>query len=306
MRKSWQYTSLKWILAFTSRLPFCVLYLISDIIFIVIRYFVKYRLDIVTKNINESFPELPEKERRRIIRGFYRHFSDYIVETIKLNHVSDRQMRKHMVFENIELVDSLLDKGRSVVAYFSHYGNWEWATSITLWSRYGNVENARYCQVYRPLKDEWFDRYFLHLRSRFNSTSIKKRSVLRELIRLKRDGIMTVTGFMSDQKPSGGDVTHILKFLNHPSAVITGTETLARKLDMAVIYFDVEKVRRGHYRITLRLIADDCSTMPEMSITDTYIRMLEENIRRNPSIWLWSHNRWKHKVTLPTEQPDNR
>lgn len=295
-----RYILLKWLLATTARLPFWMLYRIADIIYIIIYHFAKYRREIVTKNIAESFPELSGKERNKIMRGFYRHFADYIVETIKINHISDKQMRRHMTFENIELVDSLIDKGRSVVAYFSHYGNWEWVTSITLWSRHAINGTAQYCQVYRPLKDRWFDNYFLKLRSRFNSISIKKRSVLRELITLRRNNTPSVTGFMSDQKPSGGDLSHVVKFLNHPTAVITGTETLARKLDMAVVYIDVEKIKRGHYHITLRLIAEDCSTMPELSVTDTYTRMLEHTIRRNPDIWLWSHNRWKNKVSFPS------
>ncbi len=302
MKSRLYHTLLKWILAITSRLPFWLLYRISDIIFLIVYFIIRYRREIVLKNISDSFPELNEADHNKLIRRFYRHFSDYIVETIKINHISDKQMMRHMTFENIELVDELLSKGRSVVAYFSHCGNWEWATSVTLWSQFGIDGTAKYCQVYRPLKDQWFDKYFLHLRSRFNSLSIKKRSVLRELIKFKRSNTLTVTGFMSDQKPSGGDDTHILMFLNHPTAVITGTETLARKLDMSVIYFDMEKVKRGHYHITLRLIAEDCATMPQMSITDTYIRLLEENIRRNPAIWLWTHNRWKHKVTLPSIQ----
>ncbi len=301
MKKESYYNILKLVFSATSRLPFWMLYRIADIIYLITYYLIKYRKEIVTKNISESFPDLSPKEKQKIIHRFYRHFADYIVETIKLNHISDRQIKKRMVFENIELVDNMLAKGRSVVAYFSHCGNWEWATSVALWSRFGIEHSAQYCQVYRPLKDQWFDSYFLHLRSRFNTMSIKKTAVLRELIRMKRDNTLSVTGFMSDQKPSGGDTSHILMFLNHPTAVITGTETLARKLDMSVIYFDMEKVKRGHYRITLRLIAEDCSSMPEMSITDTYIRMLEDNILRNPSIWLWTHNRWKHKVTLPQQ-----
>jgi KDO2-lipid IV(A) lauroyltransferase len=29
--------------------------------------------------------------------------------------------------------------------------------------------------------------------------------------------------------------------------------------------------------------------------TVAYLRMLEQNIREHPELWLWSHNRWKHK-----------
>ena len=67
-------------------------------------------------------------------------------------------------------------------------------------------------------------------------TATRKRTVFRDLLLLSREGVPTVTGFMSDQKPSKGDNTHVLTFLNHPTAVITGTEALGRKLKMAAVY----------------------------------------------------------------------
>ena len=151
------------------------------------------------------------------------------------------------------------------------------------------------------MTDEWFDEYMLRLRSRFNSLSFKKKTVLRDLLMLRRREIPSITGFMSDQKPSKGDESHIVKFLNHPSAIITGTEQVARKLDMVVVYLDMHKIKRGHYMVDIKLICEDTSSMEPMAITDTYVSLLEETIKRNPSIWLWSHNRWKHKVEMPNE-----
>lgn len=102
---------------------------------------------------------------------------------------------------------------------------------------------------------------------------------------------------MSDQKPSHGDTAlHVVNFLNHPTAMITGTEILARKLDMAVLYWDVEKPSRGHYRLTVRILAEHPGKLPEFSITDQYASLLENTIRRTPSIWLWTHKRWKNPV----------
>ena len=187
------------------------------------------------------------------------------------------------------------------MAYFSHCGNWEWVPSITLWTRHAVGKEVEFCQVYRPLKNKWYDEYMLRLRGRFNSLSFKKKTVLRDLLMLRRREMPSITGFMSDQKPSKGDESHIVKFLNHPSAVITGTEQVARKLNMAVVYFDMHKLSRGRYELEVKLITDDTSTMEPMTITDTYVKLLEETIKRNPSIWLWSHNRWKHKVEMPNE-----
>lgn len=111
-----------------------------------------------------------------------------------------------------------------------------------------------------------------------------------------------ICGFMSDQKPSHGDVAHVVNLLNHPTAMITGTEQVARKLDSAVMYMDMYKLRRGHYRIVMRLITETPSQLPEMAITERYASLLQQTIRRNPSIWLWSHKRWKIPVTFPDNE----
>lgn len=283
-------------------LPLGALYLISDIVAFVLRHIVRYRRKTVRKNLSESFPDKSTAQLREIERSFYRNFADYIFETIKLLHISDEEMSRRMKFDNIELVDRLLGEGKSIAVYFSHCGNWEWAPSITLHSAFAPDSGAVYGQVYRPLRNQWFDTLMLRLRSRFGSHSYPKKTVMRELIREKRTGLPAMVGFMSDQKPSHGDTIHIVRFLNHPTAVITGTETLARRLGMAAIYWDVTKISRGHYRITNRLISDNLDNEPQYSITDRYAAMLEETIRRNPPIWLWTHKRWKHKVNYSDDE----
>lgn len=283
-------------------LPLGALYVISDGVALLLRHVVRYRRKVVRKNLAESFTDKSAAELRDIERRFYRNFADYIFETVKLLHISDKEMSRRMVFENIELVDRLLGEGRSIAVYFSHCGNWEWAPSITLHTAFPPDHGAVYGQVYRPLRNRWFDAMMLRIRSRFGSHSYPKKTVLRDLIKEKRTGLPAMVGFMSDQKPSHGDTIHVVSFLNHPTAVITGTETLARRLDMAAIYWDMEKVSRGHYKITNRLISDRLADEPQYSITDRYAAMLEKTIMRDPAVWLWSHKRWKHKVTFADDE----
>lgn len=281
----------------TALLPFGVLYFFADIIFFLVYHVVGYRRKLVRRNLALCFPEKDEHERRRIERRFYRNFADYFVETIKLAHVSDRAMRRRVVFENVGAIDAALGRGQSVTAFFSHCGNWEWVPSITLWSKFGSrPDKAVFCQVYRPLTSQVADALFLHLRSRFHSVSLPKRSTFRDLLHYRREGILTVTGFMSDQKPSHQDPVYVVEFLNRPTAVITGTETLARKMDTAAVYFDMIKERRGHYRVVVRLMAEHASETDVHELTDAYIKLLQETIRRNPAIWLWTHNRWKYPI----------
>ena len=161
-------------------LPFRVLYIISDLLCFVTADIVGYRRRLVEANIRSSFPEKSEKEISRIIKGFYRHFTDTFVETIKLLHVSDSEMRRRIVFENVEKVDEYTKAGKSIGIYAAHYCNWEWLSSITLWA--DNQESIHYSQVYRPLRNKWFDSFYFGLRKRFHSDSLPKNGVLRALL----------------------------------------------------------------------------------------------------------------------------
>ena len=147
MKQDWKYVPLGWILSAIARLPFCVLYLLSDILFVLMYHLVRYRRKVAFDNIKASFPDKSDKECKKICHDFFRHFADYIVETIKLGHISDDEIKKHITFENLDLVDSYFDQGRSIIVYFSHCGNWEWAPSITLWTRHKPSDSLVFAQV---------------------------------------------------------------------------------------------------------------------------------------------------------------
>jgi KDO2-lipid IV(A) lauroyltransferase len=290
------------LLGAAARLPLGVLYMISDVAAPVLRVVARYRIGVVRENLAKCFPELDERERRKIEKRFYSNFADYAVETVKLLHISDTEMKRRFTFSGTEHIMAAAAAGKDVVIYFSHCGNWEWAPSVTLHvDAECDGRQIVYGQVYRPLRDAAFDALMLEIRSRFGSESFAKSHVLRDLIRIRREGRLSVTGFMSDQKPSHGDPTHPTVFLGRPTAFISGTETLARRLDTAVIYWDMEKPARGRYHITCRPITLSAAEEAQGSITERYARLLEATIRRRPDLWLWSHRRWKNQADFTPE-----
>lgn len=295
-------STLKSILSPFAMLPLGALYLFSDLAAGVLHSVVRYRRRVVRDNLQACFPDMPAAELRALERRFYRNFTDSFVETLKLMHISDDEMAGRMEFAGTEILDDLMARGRSIVVYFGHLFNWEWAPSVSLHTALKPSEDVVFAQVYRPLRSSAFDSIMLSLRSRFDSESIDKARTLRRLIQLKKEGKVSITGFMSDQHPSHGDDGYVTTLLGRPTAMISGTETLARRLDMAVVYWDMEKISRGHYRITTRLIADNPSDLPQGEITNRYTRLLEQTITRNPALWLWSHKRWKHPVELPQDE----
>ena len=273
-------------------LPLKILYILSDILFFPMFYIVRYRRKLVYQNMKDSFPEKSEKEIRRMEKAFYHHFCDYIEETIKLLHISDKETRKRVKFHNTEALQEIVDNGGSCLMLLGHYGNWEFVPSVTLWMRKGSVIFA---QIYRPLKNKWFDRFFLKLRGRYHSECIAKQDTLRSILRYKSSGRPSITGFMADQTPSPANIHHWVNFLNHDTPVFTGVEKIAHKVGFSVFYFDVEKIKRGYYSVTIREISKNPKETEEFEITNKYMEMMETTILRAPEYWLWTHNRWKHK-----------
>ena len=299
--KPWLYAPIGWMAHAAALLPLGALYGVSDLTYFLAFHVAGYRRKVVERHIADSFPEKTPHERHEIVKGFYHNFADYIVETIKLLHISDKTMSSRMTFTNLQVIDKLVNEDRQVMILFSHCFNWEWAPSVTLWLPQHDGNPVEFGQVYRPLKNKWMDAFMLRLRSRFGSRSYPMTGVLRELLRAKRDNRPTVTGFMSDQKPIWGDVRHVIDFMHHPTPTLLGSEELARKLKMSVVYWDISKSSRGHYNIDTVLITPDASKTAEYEITDRYFELLSKTINRQPSLWLWSHKRWKYPYAF---EPD--
>lgn len=272
----------------SSLLPMWVHYAFSDFLYLVAYRLLHYRRDIVRKNIETSFPDKSEKELRKIERDFYHWFGDYIVETVKLLSISEKQLKRRMVFKGAEVVDQVVSEGQSCAVYLGHYCNWEWITSLPLW-----VKNAQCGQIYHALENPDFDRLFLNLRQRWGAECIAMAETLRRIIQYRQQGKQVVIGYISDQTPFWNNIHHWLPFLNHDTPVLTGTERLARQTGHAVFYMNVRRIKRGYYEAEFQLITRKPKEMKEFEITDIYFQKLEESIVRDPACYLWTHNRWK-------------
>jgi len=239
-----------------------------------------------------AFPEKSEKELRQIEGRFYQHFCDIFVEAAKLAHISDKEVDRRVKIEGVEHINSALAKGHSVVLMIGHFGNWEWITAL---ARYINPE-AVMAQIYHKINDKTFNQVMLDLRSRFGSENIPMSHTYRRLLEINREGRKFVCGFISDQRPFTPELKHWTDFLGIDTAYVNGGEVIGRKLGAEFLYVECRPEKRGHYVIETSPIIpmDDKEENP---YTRAYLKMLEQSIRRNPSYWLWSHNRWKRRRT---------
>jgi Kdo2-lipid IVA lauroyltransferase/acyltransferase len=275
-------------------LPFFLLYLLSDILYLVVYKIIGYRKKVVRKNLKHSFPSSSKEALRAIEREFYHHFCDLFVETIKLSSISATELKQRFVVKNSSLIEDYFAQGKSCIALSGHYGNWEWSAAHGLYIQSPNKALILYKQV----KNESFNKLMLTLRQRFSLECVEKDFALRKMLQYKKQGIQAFTGFVADQTPSARNIHYWTQFMHQDTPVFDGAERIARSMSYALVYIDIQKTKRGFYELEFIPMSDDVSTTATFDMTEKYIRLLEKTIQRNPSYDLWTHKRWKHKRTI--------
>ena len=270
-------------------LPLPILYLFSNLFYLVLYYLIAYRKQVVRDNLRYSFPEKSEEELRKIEKEFYRHLSDVIFEGLKLLKMSEQNIEKRMKFFDYEPIVEHLNNGLSVMAMTSHYGNWEWQSSFSLLL----PKDKPAYQVYKKQKGDAIIKLIDIIRKRFGAKNVDMKNLLREMYKMRDQGLIGVFGLLSDQSPVRTSVHYYTEFLHQHTATISGTEQIAKKFDYPVYYARMKKLKRGYYTCHFIPIAVDSKNTDTHEITENYFKLLEEDIQAAPAYWLWSHKRWK-------------
>lgn len=268
-------------------LPFSLLYVFSDVLYGIMAYLIGYRKEVIDGNLKKAFPGKTAREIKAIRKGFYRNFTDVIVESFKSLHVSERTMRKHFKLLNPEVFQKLYDQDKGVIMVMGHYTNFEWtAMSIPLW-----VPQPCYA-VYHPLKNKYFSKKIVEIREQFGLTLFPMAETYPFMLNQAAKAPLYV--FMADQSPHKGKIRYRIPFLNQSTPVHLGVENLSKKCDLAVVFIDIQRVKRGYYEVTAELLFENVQNTQPYEVTDAHVQALERVIRQNPEPWLWSHKRWKH------------
>ena len=270
-----------------SALPFRVLYVLSDFNYLLMYHVGRYRRKVVRENLEKSFPEMTETVRLQLERKFYRYLSDYMLEDLKLLHMSAEDLCQRMIYKNTEQYLELTEKYGGIIVLIPHYANYEWLIGMGSVMKPGDVP----VQVYKPLKDKYLNELFKQIRSRFGGYNIPKHSTAREIIKLKREGKNMVVGLITDQWPSGD--RYWTTFMGQETAFLNGAERIAKMMNFPVFYCELTKTRRGYCEAEFKLMTEAPKETVEGEITDMFAHELEQTIRREPAYWLWSHKRWK-------------
>ncbi len=269
-----------------SVLPFRALYMLSDLLeFLLFRVF-GYRLKVVRDNLRNSFPEKSAEELKRLELDFRRWFCDLMLETIKTLTIPPSALVERISVEGTEVLKDYFEQGISVILVMGHWGNWELGGA-----RFSQLPYHKLNVIYHPLANEQFDQLFIRMRTRLGNGLYPMKETVRCMLRDR--GEVTATAFIADQTPSR-DNAYWTTFLNQSTPVFWGTEKIAQKLDRPIIYLGIDRPQRGRYTMRFELLEANPKNTPEGYISELHTRRLEQDILKHPSIWLWTHRRWKH------------
>lgn len=274
-------------------MPLWLLYRISDIFYIFIYHVVGYRKNVVWANLKNSFPEKSDAELTAVMRRFYAYFCDLLLETIKTLTISEKELRQMMTFSGKPVFERYVTENRNLVLVLGHFGNWE-----ICGGRFSIEKLHHLFVIYHPLKNEWFDRLVYHMRTRHGTGLYPMNSALKGMLKDRNE--LNATAFVADQAASPYH-SYWLTFLHQDTPVFRGAENIAKKLDYAVLYVSITRQKRGQYDLSAIPVSDNPKSEPDGEITRRFTAMLEEDIKKQPEIWLWTHRRWKHRRPVEIE-----
>jgi KDO2-lipid IV(A) lauroyltransferase len=264
-------------------------------IFVLIYHIIGYRKKVVIDNLKLVFPKKPEDEILAICKKFYHHFCDIFLEAIKSLTISEAELKKRFIPTNIEEILKIEKENKSIVLMMGHYASWEWIFILQ-----GYTTSKGYA-IYKRLGNKYFDDLVKRIRAKYNTFLITTKETVPTLIAAKENGELTLNGFISDQTPKLNSAHHWNEFMGIKVPIHTGAEMLAKKLDMAVVFCAVKKVKRGYYEATFNPITLNPKEFKDYEITDIFMKLVEEQIYEAPEYYLWTHKRWKHKDSVPPE-----
>lgn len=274
-----------------SKSSFRLIYLFSDFLYLILYHVISYRKKLVRKNLALALPEKTFLERKIIEKKYYKHLSDLFLESFKSLNISEVDIKKRYRFKNIELLDELYKKKKNIILMGGHYASWEWFFIID------RLTDYRINAIYKKLSNKYFDSLIKKIRSKYNGNLISTKNTFKEILKNTKLKGLNIYGFASDQSPKKNKATYWNNFLNNFVPFHTGAEIIAKKYDMAVVYMNVEKVKRGYYLASFELITDKPKKYKDFKITEDFIKLLENQILKAPEYYTWTHNRFKHRKT---------
>jgi len=251
------------------------------------------------RNLEIAFPEMPEPERKRQLRGCFASLGRLLGEFSQLPKATPESLRKIIEYDEVGLAhlrEAERNK-RGVIFLTGHLGIWE------LHSFGWSALEYPLSFLVRPLDNPRIEEMIEAVRTRFGNRAIDKQSAARQSLRVLREG--GTLGILSDLNTQTREGVFV-PFFGKLACTTAGIATLALKTDAVVIptcaVWNKERKRyffHGDPPVELVRTGDHARDI-EVN-TANFAAAIERMVRLYPDQWLWIHKRWK---TRPPGEPD--
>jgi Lauroyl/myristoyl acyltransferase len=248
----------------------------------------RYRKKVIEHNLAIAFPEWTTEQLKAVRQGFYRHFSDLIVEQLWSLRASPEEIVSSCVLEQHPIFEQCRLEGRPVMIAAAHYNNYELGALSA-----GMQMPIPLAGIYARLVDKFYDEKLLEGRSRLGMMLWPRGEVAAKFAEWGKRQESFAVAFAFDQSPHGARRKYWLPFLGRLTAFELGIEAYAKRYKAAVVYISTRRLDRGKYRMTVETISNNAAEDAGLDVLSSCAALLERDLHADPVGWMWSHRRWK-------------
>ena len=264
---------------------------IGSIIGFILRKLSKKRESITSDNIKHAFPHKDNQEYSCLTSLSYQNLGIVLLEISAMPFLSDTKIKSMMSFPHIEIVHTLLQKGKGIILISAHIGNWELLAYAA-----GLVMEQSVLLVAKEQRNPLIHKAITSLRQRAGNITVSMEKAAKPLINSLKENkpIALLVDQAADPK---NDV--FLPFFGRKAAVFEAPASLSLRYNAPLVFCIPHRDKHGHYTVTMKEIkSDDLSFSKEnvFQLTQRHLIELEHAIEQAPEQWTWQHNRWKYEA----------
>ena len=245
--------------------------------------------NITKQNIKIGLGNLGEEKETEIINGMWsnigRTFAEYIfLRDFKFNKTNF----DHIKVNGTNYLEEIKKNKEPVIFYSGHFANFE-LMAMEL-DKFG----IKCAAIYRPLNNFFLNPLMEYLRMKYICpTQIPKgRLGMREIIKRVKSGYSIA--LMVDQRVGEGPRA---LFFNKPAHTTTIPAQLTLKYNCKLVPIFLERKEETNFEMTVhepyKIQKTGDADQDTKNITLKINQIIEKMIIKNPTQWMWSHNRWK-------------
>ncbi len=271
-------------------IPFEKIYPLSKFIGRILFHLLRKRTLIAYYNLNKILPDYSENQKKQLIINSYASLIANILELIKIKNYSKKDIEKIFSVEGVDLLNSVLSKGKGCILINGHFGNWEIPVVLPLFLK------QTILTVGKKQKPEFFNKFLFELRTNFGMKVIQSKNSLMPIFKtLKKGGIV---GFIMDQR-TRKENSVLIDFFGEKIYCTSAPAYLAMKLNVPLILCYGERLNNSKFIFHFKkeILIEHTGNFHELlqKNTQKIHDEIKELILENPKNWFWLHAKFKSK-----------